>query len=106
LLDLAQAGIPDFAFAEKMTNEASSSSGSSFASWRSEVQAAVDESNSEKLLERVHAAEIAIFNRLQELAKETKLVSFHHAEREALDSALETLRLIKRDRLGFPDWKK
>ena len=89
-----------------MTNEAFSSSGSSFATWRSAVQAAVDESNSEKLLERVHAAEIAIFNRLQELATDTDPASSRHTEREALDNALETLRLIKRDRLGFPDWKK
>ena len=89
-----------------MTNEASYPSGSSFASWQSEVQAAVDESNSEKLLERVHAAEIAIFNRFQELAKDIRPASSHHAERGALDKALETLRLIKRDRLGFPDWRK
>ncbi|HKF01900.1 MAG TPA: hypothetical protein VKB49_06280 [Candidatus Sulfotelmatobacter sp.] len=89
-----------------MTNEASDPSGSSFGSWQSEVQAAINESSSEKLLERVHAAEIAIFNRLQEFANDKKLASSHHPEREALDSALETLRLIKRDRLGFPDWTK
>jgi hypothetical protein len=57
-------------------------------------------------LERVHAAEVAIFNRLQELAKDKTLASSHHAEREALDTAIETLRVIKRDRLGFPDWTK
>jgi len=88
-----------------MTNEASYPPGSSFGSWQSEVQAAVDEARSEKLLERVHAAEIAIFNRLQELAKDVNPAS-HQAEREALASALETLRFIKRDRLGFPDWTK
>jgi len=89
-----------------MANEASDRFGGSFGSWQSEVQGAVDESNSEKLLERVHAAEIAIFNRFQELAKDRKPDSSHHAERVALDKALETLRLIKRDRLGFPDWTK
>jgi len=85
-----------------MTNEASYPSGGSFASW----QSAVDESNSEKLLERVLAAEIAIFNRMQELAKGLKPASAHLAEREVWDKALETLRLIKRGRLGSPDWKK
>ena len=89
-----------------MISEASYPSGSSFGTWQSEVQAAVDESDNEKLLERVHAAEIAIFNRLQELAKDKKPDFSHHAEQEALDKAVETLRLIKRDRLGFPDWAK
>jgi hypothetical protein len=89
-----------------MTNEASYPPGSSFGSWQSEVQAAVNESSHEKLLERVHAAEIAIFNRQQELTRDTKRAFSHDAEREALNHALETLRLIKRDRLGFPDWTK
>ena len=89
-----------------MTNEASSPSGSSFGFWQSEVQAAVNESDNQKLLERVHAAEVAIFNRLQELAKDTKPAFSHRAEREALDKATEKLRVIKRDRLGFPDWTK
>lgn len=106
LLNLSAKRIPAVPFVEKMANEASDPSGGSFGSWQSEVQAAVDESKSEKLLERVHAAEIAIFNRFQELAKDRKPASSHHAEREALDKALETLRLITRDRLGFPDWTK
>ena len=89
-----------------MTNEASHPFGSSFGAWQSEVQAAVVETRNEKLLERVHAAEVAIFNRLQELAKKTGTPSPHQAEREALAAAMETLRVIKRDRLGFPDWTK
>jgi hypothetical protein len=89
-----------------MTNEASYPPGNSFGSWRSEVQSAINESSNEKLLERVHAAEVAIFNRLQEFAKETGTDSSHQAERDALAVAMETLRLIKRDRLGFPDWTK
>lgn len=89
-----------------MTNEASYPPGSSFGSWRSVVQAAVDETRNDRLLERVHAAEIAIFSRLQELAKDTAAASFHQVERDALATALETLRVIKRDRLHFPDWTK
>ena len=89
-----------------MTNEASHPFGSSFGAWQSEVQAAVVETRNEKLLERVHAAEVAIFNRLQELAEKAGTASSEQAEREALAAATETLRVIKRDRLGFPDWTK
>jgi hypothetical protein len=32
--------------------------------------------------------------------------SSHHAERGALDKALETLQLIQRDWLDFADWTK
>jgi hypothetical protein len=70
-----------------------------FPSWQSEVQAAANETDPEKLLGRVHAAEVAIFTRLQELGE-----GAHEAERESLADAVETLRLLKRDRLGFPDW--
>lgn len=89
-----------------MTNEASYPFGNSFGSWQSQVQAAVIESDNEKLLERVHAAEIAVFNRMQELANDAKASSSHRTEHEALATAMETLRVIKRDRLGFPDWTK
>ena len=75
-----------------------------FPSWQSEVQAAVDETNPEKLLGRVHAAEVAIFTRLQELGKGAMNDRANQAERESLATAVETLRLLKRDRLGFPDW--
>jgi len=75
-----------------------------FPTWRSEVQAAVDEPDPEKLLGLVHAAEVAIFNRLQELSTGAARDKAHQAERESLATAVETLRLLKRDRLGFPDW--
>jgi hypothetical protein len=75
-----------------------------FPTWRSEVQAAVDEPDPEKLLGLVHAAEVAIFNRLQELGSGAGHDKAHQAERESLASAVETLHLLKRDRLGFPDW--
>jgi hypothetical protein len=87
-----------------MTNEATFPSRISFPSWQSQVQAATDETDTAKLLSRVHAAESAIFNRLQELAKLPQSGRVHIAEREFLAEALETLRRLKRDRLGFPDW--
>ncbi len=76
----------------------------SFPAWQPELQAAVNEPETERLLERVHAAEIAIFNRLQELAKDSIPASSLKIEREALSSAMKTLLSLKRDRLGFPDW--
>lgn len=76
-----------------------------FPSWQLQVQAAIDETDQEKLLSLVHAAEMAIFNRLQELGKLSQ-PDGHSEERDSLAHALETLRLLKRDRLGFPDWKK
>lgn len=77
-----------------------------FPSWQSEVQAAINETDPEKLLVRVHAAEVAIFTRLQELGKSHMKDNAHQAERESLATAVETLHLLKRDRLGFPDWTR
>ena len=36
--------------------------------WQREIEAAVNEPDAENLLQRVHGAEAAIFNRLQQLA--------------------------------------
>jgi len=87
-----------------MKKKASDPSGISFPAWQSDVQAALSETDTEQLLQRVHSAEVGIFNRLQELAKHTQPDTSHQAERDAVAKALETLRLLKRDRLGFPDW--
>ena len=53
----------------------------------------------EKLTPKIQTAETVILERLQRLPPTNS-----HRERELLDGALETLRVIKRDRLGFPDW--
>jgi len=55
-----------------------------------------------KLFKRVKAAETAIFNRLQAIAQG----SDSHFERQAIEGALTSLRDLKRDNLGFPDWEK
>jgi hypothetical protein len=89
-----------------MSKEASYPGGISFPSWQSDLQAAVNETDPGTLLGRVHAAEISIFNRLQELGKFPADDASHQKERDALAQALDTLRLLKRDRLGFPDWTK
>ena len=67
--------------------------------WQKEYVAALDP---EKLPQRVEAAETAIFKRLQTISQgsDTK------AERQAIEDALASLRVLKRDNLGFPDWEK
>jgi hypothetical protein len=75
-----------------------------YARWQGSIEAALSETDPKKMLERVHAAEIAIFNRLLELAQQSEHVS-SQVERQAIADACKTLRGLKRDRLGFPDWE-
>jgi hypothetical protein len=70
--------------------------------WQNEYAAALVELDLKKLPERVAAAETAIFNRLQVIAQS----SDHQVERQVIEDALTALRVLKRDELGFPDWKK
>ncbi len=70
--------------------------------WQHQVQAALLEHDREKLLEQVRTAEAAIFNRLQAISQSPD----HEAERDAIQDALVSLRIVKRDSLGFPDWEK
>ncbi len=70
--------------------------------WQPEYQAALLELDTEKLRERVAAAETAIFNRLQAISHGSN----HTGERQALEDAFASLRVLKRDNLGFPDWQK
>jgi hypothetical protein len=71
-----------------------------YPAWQNEYQAALVEVDREKLKERVEAAETAIYKRLQQIS----LSSDHHTERNVIEDALNSLRVIKRDELGFPDW--
>jgi hypothetical protein len=90
--------------AHRMTQEGSSPSNLRYPAWQREYEAALREPDSKKLLERVHAAETAIFNRLQELAQNPDHPD-HTPERQAIAEALSALQILKRDRLNFPDWK-
>jgi hypothetical protein len=69
--------------------------------WQAEYQAALLELDPKRLFERVTAAETSIFNRLQAMSHS----SDRHAERQAIEDALASLRVLKRDNLGFPDWE-
>ena len=72
--------------------------------WQSEFQEAVIELDREKLLEKIEKFETAIFVRLQELAA----YSDHHSERQAIDDAASTIRVLKKDKLSLshPDWNE
>ena len=69
--------------------------------WQGPYEAALSESSSPGLLGKIHAAEQAIFERLQDLAPD----SGHKTERQAIADALSVLLRLQRDKLLFPDWK-
>ena len=71
-----------------------------YPTWQHEYQAALIEVDRAKLSQRVEAAEAAIFKRLQQLSRS----SDDFAERQVIQDALHSLRALKRDELGFPDW--
>jgi hypothetical protein len=73
-----------------------------FPHWQVEYQAALLETDSTKLQDRVLAAEAVIYLRLQALIYS----SDGHAERQAIDDAMHALRLIKTEKLNYPDWQK
>ena len=87
-----------------MTQPDSSPSNLGYPAWQREYEASLHESDPKKLLERVHVAETAIFNRLQELAQTSENPDYK-AEEQAIAEALRTLRVLKRDKLQFPDWE-
>jgi hypothetical protein len=73
----------------------------SYPEWQADYQAALVELDPETLPKRVQAAETKIFKRLQDLAYSSN----NHAERQAIEDALASLRVLKRE-MGFPDWEK
>ena len=67
--------------------------------WQREFEAALREGDPQSLRHRVDAAEAALFRRLQALSGSTE----GDAERQAISDAREALRVIQRDKLGYPD---
>jgi hypothetical protein len=82
-------------------NTFSSTSTLRFPEWQQPYLAALMEADRKKLVDRVTDAENAIFNRLQALAGNAD----HQAERQAIEDALQALRVLKRHTLDFPDWE-
>jgi len=68
--------------------------------WQTLYLAAMMEADNTKLFPKLNEAEAAIFNRLQALSTAKNC----QEERTALDDAIRSLRVLKRDQLGFPAW--
>jgi hypothetical protein len=66
-----------------------------YAEWQEPYQQALLELDQKKLIERIAAAETAISNRLRAIAGDSN----HHAERQAIEDALSSLRVLKRNSL-------
>jgi hypothetical protein len=76
--------------------------------WQAAYQQVLFEHDYQRLSNAVETAETAIFVRCQGLLdgasdgmSNTQIAS----ERAEINRALETLRVIKKDRLKFPDWR-
>jgi hypothetical protein len=69
--------------------------------WQVPLREVILEFDREKLRERIQKVETLIFERLQQLSQEND----GRTEQEAINDALSILRVIKRDKLGFPDWE-
>jgi hypothetical protein len=82
--------------------ENSSSTESKIPAWQREYHAALVEVDRQRLQQRVIKAEEAISTRLQALIDTPNA----DAEHQAIENALESLRVLKRDKLGWPDWEK
>src|SRR5438477_12801652 len=69
--------------------------------WQGSFQEALLEIDREKLQSKMMKAEEAIFERLQQLAG----TSDSEAERQAIEDAISALRVLKTEKLNYPDWK-
>jgi hypothetical protein len=69
--------------------------------WQEPLQEAILEFNREKLAEKLEKVESLVLKRFQQLRQGTDGAS----EREALDDALKTMRILRQERLDYPDWK-
>jgi hypothetical protein len=69
--------------------------------WQGPLREAILEFNREKLAEKLQKVESLILERFQQLHRGTDGAS----EREALNDALSTLRVLRQEKLDYPDWK-
>ena len=69
--------------------------------WQGPFQEALLEIVREKLQSKMMKAEEPIFQRMQQLAG----TSDSEAERQAIEDAISALRVLKREKLNYPDWK-
>jgi hypothetical protein len=85
-----------------MDHSISPSPKSLYPEWQGEYLTALLEFDPKLITERLQAAEGANFKRLQAISQSTD----NRTERQAIEDALAALRVLKRDRLNFPDWEK
>ncbi len=76
--------------------------GLKFPEWQLPLQELILEFDRPTLHQKMQRVEALIYDRLQQLHNGS---DGHTAEREALNDAISLLRVIKRDKLDFPDWK-
>ena len=69
--------------------------------WQGPLQELILEFNREKLPGKIQNVETLISKRLQQLRDEMD----GRAEIQAINDGLAVLRIIKRDKLDYPDWK-
>ena len=84
----------------EVTDENTSTSHIKYPHWQREFEAALREGDPQSLRQRVDVAEAALFLRLQALVGNPE----ENEERQALTDAIETLRAIQREKLGYPEW--
>jgi hypothetical protein len=68
--------------------------------WQIRLDEVLAESDVKKLPAKIHDVETLISERLRQLDSS----KVDDSEREAINTALNILRVVKRERLGFPDW--
>lgn len=73
-----------------------------FPEWQGPFREVLLEFDGEKLKEKIHRMETLITERIRQLQEKGN----GQVEQRALFDALSMLRTIKRDKLGFPDWKQ
>jgi hypothetical protein len=83
-----------------VTDENTSTSHIKYPHWQREFEAALREGDPQSLRQRVDVAEAALFLRLQALVGNPE----GNEERQAITDAIETLRAIQREKLGYPEW--
>ena len=73
-----------------------------FLEWQPEYEAAVAETDIEKLKAKTTALEDAIFTRCQKIAGRAG----YETEHDAIHLAIDTLRDIQKTKLGYPPWEQ
>jgi hypothetical protein len=73
---------------------------SKYPEWQIPLDEVIVEPDLAKLRVKVHVVETLIFERLKELESSKDGI----AEREAINTGLHILRIVKRERLDYPDW--